>query len=111
MPIEFQLLGVLLVVGGTVAIVIPPVTVGTTLAVPVVLGIVLIVSGVANSAALMKSPGPFYQYPDGHFQPDTDNFDESAYLTTLREIDIYEARGRIDFSVMARRCKEVLLSG
>lgn len=61
-------------------------------------------------AALMKSPGPFYQYTDGHFQHDTDGFDESAYLTTLRDIAIYEACGRVDFSAMARRCKDVLLS-
>ncbi|MGB5339490.1 MAG: HprK-related kinase B [Gammaproteobacteria bacterium] len=59
-------------------------------------------------AALMKSPGPFYQYPDGHFQRDTDGFDESAYLDTLRDVVVYEACGRIDFSAMARRCIEEL---
>ena len=61
-------------------------------------------------AALMKSPGPFYQYPDGHFQRDTDEFDEPAYLDTLRHVVVYEARGRIDFSDMARRCIEGILT-
>ena len=60
-------------------------------------------------AALMKSPGPFYQYPDGHFQRDTDEFDERAYLDALQGITVYEARGRIDFSAMARKCTEELL--
>jgi HprK-related kinase B len=62
-------------------------------------------------AALMKSPGPFYQYPDGHFQRDTDGFDESAYLDALRGVVVYEAGGRIDFSAMARRCIEALSKG
>jgi HprK-related kinase B len=61
-------------------------------------------------AALMKSPGPFYQYPDGHFQQDTDGFDESAYLDTLQGVAVYEARGRIDFSAMARLCIDELLA-
>ena len=30
--------------------------------------------------ALMKSPGPFYQRPDGSFQQDMAGFDEDAYL-------------------------------
>ena len=61
-------------------------------------------------AALMKSPGPFYQHADGQFQRDTDDFDEAAYLDTLQDIVVYEARGRIDFSAMARICREQLLA-
>ncbi len=61
-------------------------------------------------AALMKSPGPFYQYPDGHFQQDTDEFDESAYLDTLQGITVYEASGRINFDEMARLCLDELLA-
>jgi len=44
----FTLLGVLLAVCGTLAIVFPPVMVGTTIVVPVVLGILLMVAGVAT---------------------------------------------------------------
>jgi len=59
----------------------------------------------------MKSPGPFYQYPDGRFQRDTDDFDERAYVDTLRQVVVYEACGRIDFTGMARRCIEEILTG
>jgi HprK-related kinase B len=47
--------------------------------------------------ALMKSPGPFYQYPDSTFQQDTAAFDEPAYLEALENIAVYVARGRVDF--------------
>ena len=60
--------------------------------------------------ALMKSPGPFYQYPDGTFLQDTTALDESAYLDTLKDMAIYVARGRIDFSAMSDRCLHELLA-
>jgi len=60
--------------------------------------------------ALMKSPGPFYQYPDGSFLQDTTAFDEAAYLDTLKGIDVYAARGRIDFSAMSGRTLHELLA-
>jgi HprK-related kinase B len=60
--------------------------------------------------ALMKSPGPFYQHPDGSFQQDTAAFDESAYLEALANVTVYVARGRIDFPAMADRCLHELLS-
>jgi HprK-related kinase B len=60
--------------------------------------------------ALMKSPGPFYQRPDGSFQQDTAAFDESAYLEALANVTVYVARGRIDFPAMADRCLHELLS-
>jgi uncharacterized membrane protein HdeD (DUF308 family) len=44
----FLLLGLLLIVTGTAAIVLPPATVGTTFAVVLFLGVVLMVSGVAT---------------------------------------------------------------
>lgn len=44
----FFLLGALLVVCGTCAIIFPPVLVGTTLAVPVILGVLLMIGGVAT---------------------------------------------------------------
>jgi HprK-related kinase B len=61
-------------------------------------------------AALMKSPGPFYQYPDGHFLLDTDALDEDAYLDALRDVAVYEARGRVDFPCMSQLCIEQILA-
>ena len=59
--------------------------------------------------ALMKSPGPFYQYPDGSFQQDDTAFDEPAYLAALENTAVYVARGRVDFSALADRCLSDLL--
>ncbi|MDA9982239.1 HprK-related kinase B [Gammaproteobacteria bacterium] len=59
--------------------------------------------------ALMKSPGPFYQHPDGSFQQDTAAFDESAYLDTLKDVPVYAVRGRLDFSTLSSRCLHELL--
>lgn len=59
-------------------------------------------------AAIMKSPGPFYQYPDGSFHTDDATFNEQAYLDTLVGIDIYEASGNIDFDAMAERVSKLL---
>lgn len=52
-------------------------------------------------SAIMKSSGPFYQYQDGHFQKDDDEFDQNSYLHHLSEITIYEATGNINFKKMA----------
>jgi HprK-related kinase B len=60
--------------------------------------------------ALMKSPGPFYQYPDGSFLQDTAGFDEAAYLQALENVAVYVARGRIDFSALSGRCLHELLA-
>lgn len=56
--------------------------------------------------ALMKSPGPFYQYPDGSFQQDDASFDEDAYLRELKDVTIYEARGTIDFDKLIELCQK-----
>jgi len=60
--------------------------------------------------AIMKSPGPFYQYTDGHFEQDTANFDYQAYINALRGVRIFEAKGTIDFAKMSELCLEVVLS-
>jgi HprK-related kinase B len=60
-------------------------------------------------AAIMKSPGPFYQYPDGSFHRDDAEFDEQAYLDALQGVAVYEVRGRIDFDALAGICLEELL--
>ncbi len=54
--------------------------------------------------ALMKSPGPFYQHPDGSFQQDTADFDEDAYLHELKDITIFEASGQINFAKLIELC-------
>jgi len=59
--------------------------------------------------ALMKSPGPFYQYPDGSFQQDTTVFDDAAYLEALEHVPVYVAQGRVDFSGLSDRCLTELL--
>ncbi|MES9858025.1 MAG: HprK-related kinase B [Sedimenticola sp.] len=58
--------------------------------------------------AIMKSPGPFYQYPDGAFLQDDEPFDEQAYLDALTGVTIYEARGGVDFDGLIRFCLERL---
>ena len=62
-------------------------------------------------AAVMKSPGPFYQYADGRFLRDGTPFDEGAYLRALAGIPVYEVTGGIDFEAVAEQCHHDLLSG
>lgn len=58
--------------------------------------------------ALMKSPGPFYQYTDGSFHTDDAAFDEQAYLDALQGISIYEVTGNIDFAVAGKQLTDIL---
>jgi len=60
-------------------------------------------------AAIMKSPGPFYQYPDGSFHRDDAVFDEQAYLDVLQGVAVYEVSGRVDFDMLASICLNDLL--
>ena len=60
-------------------------------------------------AAVMKSPGPFYQYDDGSFFTDDTPFDVDAYLAALEGVSFYEVTGRIDFDGVARHCVEHLM--
>lgn len=59
--------------------------------------------------AIMKSPGPFYQYPDGSFHQDTTPFDEQAYLDALQGVTVYEASGGVDFDGLVNYCLEELM--
>ena len=54
--------------------------------------------------AIMKSPGPFYQYVDASFHQDTTPFDEQAYLVALQGVTVYEASGGVDFAALVQRC-------
>jgi HprK-related kinase B len=58
--------------------------------------------------ALMKSPGPFYQYPDGTFHSDTAAFDEQAYLEALHGVAVYEVTGKVDFAAAAKQVVALL---
>jgi len=60
------------------------------------------------TVAIMKSPGPFYQFSDGSFFNDDMPLNEQAYLDTLADIAVYEASGGIDFEAMAKRIDELL---
>jgi hypothetical protein len=48
-------------------------------------------------ATIMKSPGPFYQYSDGHFHADDTAFDDAAYLQALQGVPVFEVTGGVDF--------------
>jgi HprK-related kinase B len=60
--------------------------------------------------AVMKSPGPFYQYADGRFLSDGTPFDEAAYLEALADTAVWEVTGGIDFEAVALQCHRELLS-
>jgi len=60
-------------------------------------------------SAIMKSPGPFYQFADGRFFEDTMAVDEETYLTALDGVRIYEATGGVDFDRLCRQCVDGLM--
>ena len=55
-------------------------------------------------AAVMKSPGPFYQRADGTMYNDSLPFDEAAYLDAFKGVRFFEVTGRIDFDGVAQYC-------
>lgn len=59
-------------------------------------------------AAIMKSPGPFYQDKDGAFLAGPRLADEEQYLDVLADTPIYEASGRTDFAAVVARLDELL---
>lgn len=58
-------------------------------------------------AALMKSPGPFYQYADGRFFTDDTALDSSPYLAALADIPVFEVLGGVDFDRVTQRYLEL----
>jgi HprK-related kinase B len=62
-------------------------------------------------AAIMKSPGPFYQFTDGRFFSDSMALDPAPYLETLDSIDIFEASGGLDFDALSQHCLDELMGG
>ena len=57
--------------------------------------------------AIMKSPGPFYQYADGHFHQSNTPFNEAAYLALLDRVTVYEVTGGVDFAALSQRVVEL----
>ncbi len=55
--------------------------------------------------AVMKSPGPFYQHPDGYFNRSAGSLPGQAYLEILENIDVYEVKGGVDFDKLCRYCQ------
>lgn len=58
--------------------------------------------------AIMKSPGPFYQFADSSFFNDDMPLNEQGYLDTLADTPVFEVSGGIDFEAMANRMDELL---
>jgi len=52
-------------------------------------------------SAIMKSPGPFYQYPDGRFLHDDEAPDPQGYLGALRNVRVQEVTGQVNFDAIA----------
>ena len=59
--------------------------------------------------AIMKSPGPFYQYPAGAFFTNDILLDEEPYLAGLQDVPIFEATGKVDFGGLSRMVLEEIL--
>jgi len=59
-------------------------------------------------AAIMKSPGPFYQQADGSFLQTPRLLDEQHYLDALADTPIFEASGRVDFDAVVQRLDELI---
>lgn len=51
--------------------------------------------------AIVKSPGPFYQHPDGEFEPNGAAPALPPYLAALKGVPVFEVTGRIDFDALA----------
>ena len=60
--------------------------------------------------AIMKSPGPFYQYPDGTFYRDDTALDAATYLAQLKGMPVYEACGGVAFEDLERVVLNQLLA-
>lgn len=59
-------------------------------------------------AAMMKSPGPFYQAEDGSFLPEDLQPGEQRYLEVLGETPVWEASGTVNFELAAKQCQAIM---
>jgi HprK-related kinase B len=53
-------------------------------------------------AAVMKSPGPFYQDQHGVFIDDNYQANPEKYIQVLADVTVFEATGKVDFDCLAR---------
>ncbi len=53
--------------------------------------------------AIMKSPGPFYQFAEGGFYQDSMQLEQQAYLDALQGVIILEASGRVDITELEKQ--------
>lgn len=59
--------------------------------------------------AIMKSPGPFYQFNDGSFFQDNMSLNEETYLDCLLGVDVYEVSGGVDFDLVTEKLLQDLV--
>ncbi|MEM8702592.1 MAG: HprK-related kinase B [Pseudomonadota bacterium] len=59
-------------------------------------------------AAVMKSPGPFYQTRQGPFWTDATPLDPGAYIAALKSVQVWEVTGQIDFDALFDAGTELL---
>jgi len=59
--------------------------------------------------AIMKSPGPFYQHSDQSFHQDSIMPDEERYIAAFESVAVYEVKGGVDFSQLAKYCLAKLM--
>ncbi|MEG3637870.1 HprK-related kinase B [Magnetococcus sp. PR-3] len=59
-------------------------------------------------SAVMKSPGPFYQYPNGSFLQDTTPLDPDPYMAVLEGVAIYEVTGQLDIQAATKQAMALL---
>lgn len=53
-------------------------------------------------AAIMKSPGPFYQKSNGDLYHYNTPLNEQSYLDVFENIHVYEASGQVDFQTLSQ---------
>ncbi len=59
-------------------------------------------------AALLKTPGPFYQDSKGHFSTDRNQPNRDHYLRALEPVQTYEVSGRINFDAIKQQLLEYI---
>jgi len=58
--------------------------------------------------AIMKSSGPFYQYADGSFYREGTALVHQTYAEVLKDIQVYEVHGGVDFEAIKHFCSHHL---
>lgn len=61
-------------------------------------------------AAIMKSPGPFYQYENGDLYQYQTPLNQQSYLDVFQDINVYEASGKVDFKALSQLCYQLFPS-